>query len=578
MRSRDAAAVPMILWVCAAVCLHYSMARTGDEVAQLHEDHQALADFAKRIGRVVSPGAGNPLEIDISAPTVDAPELEQEKEPEPPKQAKKEDKKEDWKIDAPKPEPPKPQVPKAVVVAKPEPPPPLAPLEPLKQDKRIAVQQHVQPNQEDNPNAKFVGDEANHVQEETVATQTSHDRDDANPTPAGNHSGPDKQPGDADKTKIADSDDMRGNKEHAPGEKGHDFDLLPQAPPAPHEKVAVLDPPRISPHVMPQPPAPEPPTGDGRPKGASAVPIVQAPPLPEGAMAPQSADVGTAPNGSWSFNPVMPNAGPGKHDLGPAKEGRTADGPQKPRMFGLGAEAAPGRPNLNLNQGSVVAVVGTDQLRKEREADGERRRSEHRGSWQSSGLERWKSAIENYVSSVKPGNQTALNTARVPFASYLVAMHNRIHPIFADSFLDSLDGLPAQHPLNASPNMFTRLEIILTKDGHLVKMGVVKSSGVTAFDVAALDSVQRASPFGAAPAAIHSPDGNVYLHWEFHRNRDLACSTLNAAPYMLKSPPPIGPDPAPKGPSPGHTPSPFEPSHETRHGALDLWPALRRRT
>ena len=43
---------------------------------------------------------------------------------------------------------------------------------------------------------------------------------------------------------------------------------------------------------------------------------------------------------------------------------------------------------------------------------------------------------------MKPGNQTALNTAAVPFASYLNGMHNRIHPIFADSFLGSLDGLP----------------------------------------------------------------------------------------------------------------------------------------
>jgi TonB family protein len=576
MKSRDAAAVPMILWICAAVCLHYSMAKTGDEVAQLHEDHEALADFAKRVGRVVSPGGGNPMEIDISSPPVDAPELEQEdKQPEPPKQAKKDDKKDEPKSEAPKPEPPKPE-PKAVVALKPEPPAPPTPLEPLKQDKRIAVQQHAKPNQDDNPNAKFVGDEANHVDEETMATQTSHDRDDPNPTPAGNHSGPDKEPGDSDRTKIADSDDVKGNKEHAPGEKGNDFDLLPQAPPAPHEKVAILDPPKLSPRMTPQPPAPEPPSGDGRPQGASAVPIVQAPPLPEGAMAPQSADVGTTPGGSWSFNPVMPNAGPGKNDLGPAKEGRTAQGPQKPRVFGLGAEAAPGRPNLNLNQGSVVAVVGTDQLRKEREADGERRRSEHRGSWQSSGLERWKSAIENYVSSVKAGNQTALNTARVPFATYLVSMHNRIHPIFADSFLDSLDSLPNAHPLNANPAMFTRLEIVLTKEGHLVKMGVVKSSGVTAFDVAALDSVQRSSPFGAAPAAIHSPDGNVYLHWEFHRNRDMACSTLNAAPYMLRSPPPIGPDPAPKPPGPGR--GPLEPTNETRHGLLDLLPELRRKT
>ena len=151
--------------------------------------------------------------------------------------------------------------------------------------------------------------------------------------------------------------------------------------------------------------------------------------------------------------------------------------------------------NINLTTQGVVAVVGSDQLRKEREADGERRKSEHRGSWTASNFERWRNAIENYVSSVKPGNQTALNTAAVPFASYLNTIHNRIHPLFADSFLGSLDNLPKTHPLN-SPRLITRLEIVVSpKEGRIVKLGVVKTSGITAFDIAALDC-------GASRAAV----------------------------------------------------------------------------
>jgi len=203
----------------------------------------------------------------------------------------------------------------------------------------------------------------------------------------------------------------------------------------------------------------------------------------------------------------------------------------------------------------VVAAVGADQLRKEREADGERRRSEHRGSWVASGFERWRSAIENYVSSVKAGNQTALNTAQVPLASYLNAMHNRIHPIFADSFLDSLDRLPPTHPMN-DRHLITKLEIVLTKEGHLHKMGVVGTSGITAFDIAALDAVSRASPFGPAPSAIISPDGNVYLHWEFHRDEVYACSTMNARPFLLNLPA-KGNDPDPTLP-PGTKPTPSQ--------------------
>jgi TonB family protein len=224
-----------------------------------------------------------------------------------------------------------------------------------------------------------------------------------------------------------------------------------------------------------------------------------------------------------------------------------------------------------FKQNDITAIVGQDNLRKMRESDGERRKSEHRGSWVASNFERWRSAIENYVSNVKPGNQTALNTAAVPFASYLNGMHNRIHPLFADNFLGSLDNLPKSHPLNDT-HLITRLEIVLTRDGHLQEMGIVRTSGVTAFDIAALDAVNRAQPFGPAPKAIISPDGNVYLHWEFHRDEVYACSTMNARPFLLNTQPPNKqePQPPPAAPTPPTKERELPPSNtrEMREGAL----------
>ncbi|HEY8038254.1 MAG TPA: TonB family protein, partial [Polyangiaceae bacterium] len=168
--------------------------------------------------------------------------------------------------------------------------------------------------------------------------------------------------------------------------------------------------------------------------------------------------------------------------------------------------------------------------------------------------------------------------------SYLNGMHNRIHPIFADSFLESLDGLPPSHPMNEK-NLVTRLEIVLTKDGHLKKMGIVKTSGITAFDIAALDAVDRAQPFGPAPTAIVSPDGNVYLHWEFHRDEIYACSTMGARPFILNTPAPgnVEPtqppaQPGPRSPTQERGAPPGSPN-DAREGALppDLLPAVARR-
>jgi hypothetical protein len=68
-------------------------------------------------------------------------------------------------------------------------------------------------------------------------------------------------------------------------------------------------------------------------------------------------------------------------------------------------------------------------------------------TWQSSSFDRRKSAIEDYVPSVKTANAKALGV-RWPV----------------------LDG----------------------HDGHIARMGVVHTSGVSGFDIAALDTVDRA--------------------------------------------------------------------------------------
>ena len=141
--------------------------------------------------------------------------------------------------------------------------------------------------------------------------------------------------------------------------------------------------------------------------------------------------------------------------------------------------------------------------------------------------------------------------------------------------LSSLDSLPASHPMN-DPKIFTSLEIILTPDGNIVRMGVTKTSGITAFDIAALDSVQRASPFGSAPGAIVSPDGRVYLHWEFHRDEVYACSTMNARPFLLNVPSqaPGDPNPGPQTPQPPTSPqergAPPANTRDVREGLLPV--------
>jgi TonB family protein len=569
MRSRDVT-IPLALWMCAAVCVHFLFGTGGLVVARMQDDRSELWKLSRQASNLAQRDERS-FELSLESGDLDKDEVTPPPPPppvNPPEQRKP----------LPIVEPPKreaaatPEQKKIVVLQKTEEKKTLVlPEDPLK-DKRIAVRQHVKPNQEDNPTAKFVADEANRVDKEMVATQTSHDRDDENPTPGGNHPGSDTTPGDSERTRIAESTEQPGIKNRAPGERGTEFDVLKESTPKQAGATAAL---------APQPSQSQP--GDGKaPRPAQAPrpePVQQ--PAP-GGPAPASPDVEVAQGGGWSFNPARPGGAPGASPQPTAGTSNPAlPGGKLWSLPGLGQKSAPGAINPNLAANQIAAILGSDNLRKLREAEGERRKSEHRGAWAASHFERWRSAIENYVSNVKPGNQTALNAAAVPFASYLNGMHNRIHPIFADSFLDSLDSLPQSHPLN-DQHLVTRLEIVLSKEGHLKKMGIVKTSGITAFDIAALDSVDRAQPFGPAPNAIVSPDGNVYLHWEFHRDEVYACSTMGARPFILNKPgnnndDELPPAPQPKPGSPGKERGAPPPSpNDAREGTLErrLSPAV----
>jgi hypothetical protein len=150
--------------------------------------------------------------------------------------------------------------------------------------------------------------------------------------------------------------------------------------------------------------------------------------------------------------------------------------------------------------------------------------------------EGWLTAVTNYQPRVPCGTQMSRAKSRIDFAVYVNNMHNRVHPIFADVFLASLDKLPSSHRMN-NPKLNTQIEIVLLpQEGTVHRMAVTRSSGVVEFDRAALESVWRGSPFGEAPAKITSTDGRVYFRWEFWREPYYACSTYFVRPYLLRFP------------------------------------------
>lgn len=524
--------IPLFLWIALALCVHAITGEGANQVSELFGERIDIRDFA-RDARGLAMRAGPEVTIDI-----DAPSLEEENPPE-----QEPEKAEAEKVEKPKEpdavalkEPPKPEKPKdkptplaekkkdIKLTEKPTPaePPKAAPPPAIQPDRRIAVKQHAEPNQEDNPNARFAAEEANRVEKETQAKITARDQNEKLPDPGKGPTQSEGDPGNSKESRIAESEERKGE----PG--------AAEAVQAAIERAT---------------------------QAASAAAKAGS---PEQARQAAQAKAQSEAQKAQSAAPEVIDSESGSYSVEKSRQARAGQAgqkalpnhkPHKPTdLLGFGSETRTARGiNLNLSPMLANSIVGADNLAQLSKRQAEKRLSQHRGAWKSLGLERWRASIENYVATVQPGNQTALNTARVPFANYLHEIHNRLHPIFADAFLAHLTSLPANHPLN-NLDMSTHLEIALNReDGSIVRMGITKTSGVTMFDVGALDSVQRASPFGKPPSAIISGDGNVYFHWEFHRRPEFACSTYFARPFLLNTPKTPGPSPEPPPSAPPAT-------------------------
>ncbi len=552
---REAPSIPLFLWVSAALVMHAIGTGGAAGVKQVGEKHAAeRAEIRKMVREIRDEFGVIELDFERGKEEEKKPD-EDEVEPksvlelfrEVPLVAALSDidllsKPDDAKLDSKTEEEKKKAEPKEEL-AKVEPEKPKPEDEPEKpkdikkpselvllKDKRISIRQVTENDQPDNKDAPRLADKAAHVLEETQAKDRSTDQVTKEPSPGLNQRGPQNQEGNGDRHKIAQAEEKDGDPKRAPGENATQAkEASHQQPTPPQPGTAVKG------GGAGQPGAPSP-GGQQNNQAKPSQPVIGAP----GGRGPSSPDLVTSDN---PFSEEIPEAAPGGNGssslpgvMRPSLPGVFV--PFAPDSLGLGVKSGPGGA-LNLSWQGFVKSVGDKELEKQRAAIGQSIRSQRPGSnMDTTKFARWLPDIENYDPAVKLGNRTALNAAHSPFAGYLSTIHNAIHPVFAEEFLPSLNRLGKANALNEE--LVTHVEIILTKDeGRVLRMGVTKNSGNTTFDAAALEAIDRRQPFGPAPAGIESADGNVYLHWEFHRDPVDACSTRNATPIQVKDPKPI---------------------------------------
>lgn len=443
------------------------------------------------------------------APSAQAPSAPPESEPEPtPRRPEREPARE------PEPEP-EPEVP---VEAQPAP-------SPAETRNLQAVEARSQNPDVPPPEApRFIAEENSRVEEETAARLRNMIRDDADPQPGDPSRSEEPEPGNADEQEVADMRELEGSDDRDPTPEEATRERPERAPdePLPAMEASGDTATQGEQRERAGDEREQEPTDQGRQGGGE--------PEPEEVVIEDAF-------GSLRIRPPRP-VGEGAGEQGGetragAEERRRAQR-QRRGQRGEGAGHTDIGPPRRIAWADLDRILGEENLEAEREQYIRERRSKQRGSNRDRRWREFRAALENFTPTVQPGNQTALNTAASPFATYLAAVHRRIHRQFADRFLA---GLPtwSTNPY-ADRSLRTDLEIILNRDGTVHRVGIVSTSGYLPFDYGAFDSVMRGQPYPEPPVAILSGDSRVYFHWGFYRN-ERQCGTFNASPYILPNPP-----------------------------------------
>jgi TonB family protein len=143
-----------------------------------------------------------------------------------------------------------------------------------------------------------------------------------------------------------------------------------------------------------------------------------------------------------------------------------------------------------------------------------------------------RASLENMITEVQPGNHTSVNAAPAIYAGYMAALHRRIHQRWPDYLMTLDTSYPAGHPLQKATLQVTLELVIEAKSGEFKAVNIVRSSGQMMFDAEAIDTAWSLGKQPNAPKQIISPDGKVYIHWNFWRD-GRQCGLFGAAIYIV---------------------------------------------
>lgn len=154
-------------------------------------------------------------------------------------------------------------------------------------------------------------------------------------------------------------------------------------------------------------------------------------------------------------------------------------------------------------------------------------------SWREN-EEAMKASLENFVPHIQPGNHTSVNARASEHASYIARMHRSIHARWAERFIPRVSrNFSSSHELN-DRSLQAVVEIVIdAEQEEVVETVRAQPSGNDLFDAEALNIARDIDDVSDPPDSIVSPDGKIYIHWSFWRDKR-RCGTFGVRIFELE--------------------------------------------
>jgi len=126
------------------------------------------------------------------------------------------------------------------------------------------------------------------------------------------------------------------------------------------------------------------------------------------------------------------------------------------------------------------------------------------------------SQSQDYLKNVDQGLETLLNTKEFKYYTYFNRIRRQLSQYWEPKVKEKLSVMFRQgRSIASDQDKITKLLIVLSPAGQLVKVQVISDSGVKDLDEAAIEAFRLAAPFPNPPKGIVDPDGTVKIRWDF---------------------------------------------------------------